>query len=122
MNGPTVLLIDDEEMIMDRTAGLLRAAGFAVHTCGYWPDVMQTIKDTKPSLILVDYNMPGLKGDDICSALKRSRALEDCKIAIFSSEDELKLSRIVEECGADGYLSKLRGSMHIVDGVAGLLS
>jgi CheY-like chemotaxis protein len=118
----SVLLIDDEALVLRSAASILRSAGYLVHTCTCWPDVIRTIHNTKPSLILVDYNMPGLKGDDICSVLKRNLQDRQFKVAIFSSEDEDKLARIVQECGADGYLSKTRGRAHIVEGVSTLLS
>ena len=118
----TVLMLDDEPFIMNATAQLLRGAGFDVHTCGDWSRLMGLIQETQPHLILLDYNMPTLKGDDICGALKRNLADRPVKIVIFSSEEDTKLERIVKECGADGYLSKTKGHGHIVDSVCGLLA
>lgn len=117
MNAQTILLIDDESVVMNSTAGLLRSAGFSVYTCDFWPDVLRTIKDVEPSLILLDYNMPGLKGDEICSVLKRNFGRLGIKILIYSSEDESMLENVVSQCGADGYLSKTRGRAHVINGV-----
>lgn len=123
MSGPrTIVLVDDDAFIMNATADLLRGAGFHVHTCDQWTELMGLLRSTDPSLILLDYNMPTIKGDDICGALKRNMSDKPVKIVIFSSEEESRLRVIVGECGADGYLSKTRGRIHIVDEVSAILA
>lgn len=102
----TILLVDDEPFILNATAQLLRSAGHDVHTCHEWAGVAATVRKETPDLILMDYNMPAIKGDDLCSILKRNMDSERTKIIIFSSEAESDLVRIVRECGADGYIKK----------------
>lgn len=102
----TILLVDDEPFILSATAQLLRAAGHTVHTCEQWAGVATTVRNESPDLILMDYNMPALKGDDLCQILKRNVMNADMKIVIFSSEPEVDLIRIVANCGADGYIRK----------------
>jgi CheY-like chemotaxis protein len=102
----TILLVDDEPFVLSATAQLLRAAGHKVHTCEQWAGVATTVRNEEPDLILMDYNMPALKGDDLCQILKRNVMKEGMKIVIFSSEPEQDLIRIVASCGADGYIRK----------------
>ncbi len=107
MPGTTkILLVDDETFILTATAQLLRSSGYAVNTCDQWTGVASTVRVEEPNLVLMDYNMPGLKGDDLCQILKRNKFKHDMKIVIFSSEPEGDLKRIVSECGADGYIPK----------------
>lgn len=105
-NGKTILLVDDEPFILSATATLLRAAGHTVHTCDQWTGVAKTVRDQSPDLILMDYNMPALKGDDLVAILKRNLIHDDMKIFIFSSEPESDLISIANRCGADGYIRK----------------
>ena len=102
----TILLVDDEPFILSATASLLRSAGHTVHTCEQWAGVATTVRNEEPDLILMDYNMPSLKGDDLCRILKRNVINEAMKIVIFSSEPESDLRDIVAQCGADGYIKK----------------
>lgn len=102
----TILLVDDEPFILSATASLLRSAGHKVHTCEQWAGVANTIRAEEPDLILMDYNMPAIKGDDLCAILKRNMVNDETKIYIFSSEPEADLIRIVGTCGADGYIRK----------------
>lgn len=102
----TILLVDDEPFILSATASLLRSAGHTVHACEQWAGVATTVRNEEPDLILMDYNMPSLKGDDLCRILKRNVIKEAMKIVIFSSEPESDLRDIVDRCGADGYIKK----------------
>lgn len=105
-NTKTILLVDDEPFILSATATLLRSAGHTVHTCDQWTGVAKTVRDENPDLILMDYNMPALKGDDLVAILKRNMMQDEMKIYIFSSEPEPDLIRITDRCGADGYIKK----------------
>lgn len=101
-----ILLVDDEPFIMSATAQILRAAGHTVHTCEQWAGVAAIVRDQQPDLILLDYNMPAIKGDDLCSILKRNVISPGMRIVIFSSEPESDLVEIVARCSADGYIKK----------------
>lgn len=101
-----VLLVDDEPLILQMTSSVLETAGFETHTCHMWAGVAHTVRTHEPDLVLLDYNMPGLRGDDICMILKRSAVGTDMKVVLFSAEDEADLVRITASCGADGYIRK----------------
>ncbi len=101
-----ILLVDDEPFILSATAQFLRSSGYEVHTCDQWMGVASVVRTADPDLILMDYNMPGLKGDEMCRILKRNADKEGLRIVIFSSEPEADLISIVERSGADGYIRK----------------
>jgi DNA-binding response OmpR family regulator len=102
----TVLVVDDEPFILEATARLLRGAGYDVHTCDQWAGVANIVRTASPQLVLLDYNMPTLKGDNVCMILKRTMADQGLRIVIHSSEPQSDLVDIVERCGADGYICK----------------
>ena len=99
-------MVDDEPFILSATAQFLRSSGYEVHTCDQWIGVAPVVRDVRPDLILMDYNMPGVMGDDMCRILKRNNAEGDLRIVIFSSEPETDLVDISQRCGADGYIKK----------------
>lgn len=105
MSG-TVLIVDDEPMILERVSSLLGDAGFNTRTCHMWPGVANMMRATDPDLVLLDYNMPGVNGGELCRILKRNYCGGSVKIVLYSAEDESDLVRIVSECGADGYIRK----------------
>lgn len=101
-----ILIVDDEPFILSATANVLRSAGHTVHTCEQWAGVATAVRAEQPHLVLLDYNMPSLKGDDLCQILKRNVINPDMRIVIYSSEPESDLMSIVASCGADGYIPK----------------
>jgi CheY-like chemotaxis protein len=103
---PKVLLVDDEPFILTAVGGVLRTGGYDVMTCDMWAGVANMVRVESPDIVLLDYNMPSLKGDNICMILKRNLQDSPMKIVLFSSEAEHDLARITTQCGADGYIRK----------------
>jgi len=80
-----------------------------------WAGVANMVRQNDPDVVLLDYNMPMIKGDDICQILKRNIGESSMKIILFSSEPENVISRIATECGADGYIRKNTPGESLVD-------
>lgn len=114
---PRVLLVDDEPFIARAVSRVLEDGGFAVTICEQWAGVASAVRTEEPDLILLDYNMPTLKGDSICAILKRNGARPGMKIVLFSSESPSDLLRIASECGADGWIPKNTAPTHLVQQV-----
>ncbi|QSJ18714.1 response regulator [Nostoc sp. UHCC 0702] len=60
----------------------------------------------RPSVILLDLNLPGIDGRDILERLKQDRSLKEIPIVVFSTSSN---PRDIEYCyqkGANGYLVK----------------
>lgn len=106
MQATKVLIVDDEPLILDRVSSLLDDAGFDTQTCHMWPGVAKLMRSSRPDVVLLDYNMPGINGGDLCTILKRNSCGGSAKIVLYSAEEEGDLVRIVSECGADGYIRK----------------
>lgn len=102
----TILIIDDEPFILSATSRRLQEAGYLVYTCELWGRVPGFMRNVKPDLVLLDYNMPSLKGDQICNILKQNTQNENTKVILFSAEGEDFLKKIAVKCGADGYIQK----------------
>jgi CheY-like chemotaxis protein len=117
----SILLVDDEPSILSQMSRVLDNAGFLVHTCELWPTVFSTVLRVRPDLVLLDYNMPSIKGDELCEVLKRNNLHPGMKVVLFSNEQEPLLARRSIACGADGYLKKNQPWAKIVEGVHQLL-
>jgi DNA-binding response OmpR family regulator len=101
-----VLLVDDEPFLLNAISTLLRGAGYEVATCEQWVGVAGLVRTFQPDVVLLDYNMPSLRGDDICRALKRNATDHAMRVLLFSSEPEDDLRIIADRCGADGFICK----------------
>ena len=65
---------------------------------------VEKAREDRYHLILLDYNLPGMNGSEVCRILRKDEKTRDIPIVFMSSKDEEKLQRITEEAGADGYI------------------
>ena len=104
-----ILLIDDSEITLAMEKAVLEARGYEVVATSTLLEFEKTLQTWKPHLILTDIHMPEATGADICKTLKNAYGTQDIPIVLFSSLPDSELSKLAEQAGADGYLSKANG-------------
>ncbi|HTU02717.1 MAG TPA: GAF domain-containing protein, partial [Candidatus Sulfotelmatobacter sp.] len=65
-----VLLIDDDPMVRETIAGLLRAGGHIVTEAGGGAEGLRTLADGIPDIVITDLGMPELTGWDVARKIK----------------------------------------------------
>jgi CheY-like chemotaxis protein len=103
-----VLIVDDSEIVARLLAEDLEKKGFEIQ---YAPDAEKATsiilkRATRPDVILLDINMPKVDGAQFCRFVKKNSMFNAIKVLFCSSEDKDKVQRLVDECGADGYILK----------------
>ncbi len=104
-----ILLIDDSEITLAMEKAVLEARGYEVVATSTLMEFEKVLQTWKPHLILTDIHMPDATGADICRTLKNEYGTQDIPIVLFSSLNDEELSKLAEQVGADGYLSKANG-------------
>ncbi len=66
-----ILVVDDEPGIRQATAMLLSFDGHQVQTAGSGEEALQKYEPGFFDLVVTDYSMPGMKGDELALALKK---------------------------------------------------
>lgn len=102
----TVLLIDDDPLILDTARRLLEREGLRVmvYTEGF--NATNFAARALPDLVLMDVNMPLLSGDNLVGPFKRHPTLRDVPVVLFSSNEESQLRDLAQAVGAVGYIPK----------------
>jgi len=102
-----VLLIDDNKLIGDIVCQYLCRFGFEVDYSGSPFGVINKVKQFKPDVVLLDINIPGLRGDKLAKLLRdnKEKLCDFCLIS-FSSEDEETQRELVDRSLVDGYILK----------------
>jgi CheY-like chemotaxis protein len=67
----TILIVDDDELLAGAIQSLLEEDGHVVFRCLNGPDAIALAKEQSFDVILIDYHMPGMKGDAVCRLLRR---------------------------------------------------
>ena len=85
MNGaPKILVVDDEPVITDTLAAVLRNSGYAVRTAYNANAAITLAKEFVPDLLITDVMMPGMNGIEM--AIKIRDMLPRCKVLLFSGQ------------------------------------
>src|SRR6202044_1174452 len=98
-----MLIADDDRDLRELIGFTLTQAGYLVLKSGDGPNALQTFENESPDLVVLDINMPGVSGFQVCEAIrKRSRVPV---IMLTARDEEEDLVRALE-LGADDYLTK----------------
>ena len=100
----SILIIQDSPSVNAMLTFRLERAGFAIDTAETGEEGIEKTKISQYHLILLDYNLPGINGSQVCQVLKKREDTKDIPILFISAKDEDKLSQITSEAGADGYI------------------
>jgi DNA-binding response OmpR family regulator len=101
---PVILVVDDDGPILTLMRNLLKEFGFQAVTAGTGREAIDVARQQRPALVLLDKNMPGMKGDEVIRTLRGEPGLDKLPILILSGE---RLSRAeLTELGADGAVQK----------------
>jgi two-component system, OmpR family, response regulator VicR len=99
----TILIVDDSKLVTDIVKMRLEMYGYQVQVAHTGEDGLNRVTDVLPDLIVLDVQMPGIDGYEVCRRLREQPALEDLPIIMLTSMDD---RRAGFEAGVDDYLNK----------------
>lgn len=102
----TVLIIEDEKLIIVSTQMVLEAAGFRVESAVNGEEGISKAKSIKPDLILLDIMMPGIDGWETLTRLKRDPECSNVPVIIFTAREHARGHQKSTEMGAADYFRK----------------
>jgi DNA-binding response OmpR family regulator len=102
--GPKVLVVDDESSVCLVLNRFLSAAGYRVLESRDGVDAIEKAENEKPSLILLDVEMPLMNGWETLKALRR----RGCRVPVLMLTNVDNVPARVKglEAGADDYMGK----------------
>ena len=102
----TVLIIEDEKLIIVSTQMVLEAAGFRVESATNGEDGIAKARSLSPDLILLDIMMPGIDGWETLTRLKRDQETSNVPVIIFTAREHARGHQKSTEMGAADYFRK----------------
>lgn len=98
-----VLVIDDETELAEACADYLRAYGLVADICGDAESAVEWFRCHDTRLVLLDVNLPGASGFDLCRRLRVTTEVPILFISARGGEDDEILALSI---GGDDYLTK----------------
>jgi CheY-like chemotaxis protein len=65
------LIVDDEPIVLETTAAVVKTFGFSVRTATDGFKALQLLREVLPDIILADLRMPGMSGFELLSIVRR---------------------------------------------------
>lgn len=100
-----ILIIDDDNVSQKAIARALTAA-YDVETADDGDSGIAKAQSWHPQLILLDVEMPGKNGYEVCDLLKRGEQTKGIPIIFISAHNSLRERMLGYEVGAEDYLEK----------------
>lgn len=98
-----ILVVDDEPKIVKLAQDYLERSGYKVLSANDGQTALAIARTDRPDLIVLDLNLPGMDGLDVCRALRRE---SDVPIIMLTARVDETDRLIGLELGADDYISK----------------
>jgi CheY-like chemotaxis protein len=70
LRKPTILVVDDQQLIADTTAMVLNQSGFRAERAYSGDSALNVARQLKPDYLLTDIVMPGMNGVDLAIAVR----------------------------------------------------
>ena len=103
---PLILVIDDEEDIRLMARAALEQIGFRVETIDDSVEAPDRFLALKPSLVILDVNMPGLDGFEVCSKIRNTTAGRETPVLIITGMDDIASINKAYQHGATDFITK----------------
>jgi DNA-binding response OmpR family regulator len=116
-----VLIIQDSPSVNAMLKFRLEAEGFLVESAETGEEGIDKARKGHYHLVLLDYKLPGMNGDQVCRILKKESHTKGTPIVLISAQDEDKLGRLTKEAGADGYIGLPLDGKTLAERIKGFL-
>jgi two-component system response regulator GlrR len=103
MAAKTILVVDDEPMVVQLLEAMLSDAGYATIAARDAPHALAVVAVTRPELILADLRMPVIDGVAFCHAMLDSPATQTIPLVLIGTMADL---RAVIDLPIAGFLPK----------------
>ncbi|MFI5084874.1 MAG: response regulator [Actinomycetales bacterium] len=113
-----ILIVEDEESFSDPLSYLLGKEGYEVAVADNGPDALTAFDRAGADLVLLDLQLPGLSGTEVCRQLRQRSAVPVIMLTAKDGEIDKVLGL---ELGADDYVTKPYSSRELLARIRAVL-
>jgi two-component system response regulator RegA len=114
---PSILLVDDDEVLRERLAQAIRARGYEVRTAGSADEAMREATKDSPEMAVLDLRMPGMNGLDLLRELRKQDPAT--RVLMLTGYGSIATAVQAVREGAVGYLPKPADADEIIAALNG---
>ena len=112
-----VMIADDHNMFVEGIESILEGIENiqVVAKCYTGPEVFEKIQNTPVDVVLLDINLPGMNGLEVCQRL--SKEYPEVKVLALSMHNEESFVTEILKYGAQGYILKNTGKKELISAI-----
>jgi len=114
-----ILVVEDDPAIVMGLADLLAGEGYLVETAGDGNEAIESYRNKKPDLILLDIMIPEISGYEVCRRIRKKDAITPILMLTAKGQEPDKVAGL--ELGADDYVVKPFGVSELLARIRALL-
>jgi DNA-binding response OmpR family regulator len=115
----TILIVDDSTDLHQAMSFILELEGHTIKTAASKELLMEELKAATPDVIMLDVQLNGDNGRDICREIKGNTDTSEVPVILMSAND-ITLKNY-EECGATGVIDKPFSLSELTDKIRSVL-
>lgn len=116
-----ILLIEDSDTQALQLRRMFERAGFRIDRTRDAEAALETLNHSRPDLLVVDYRLPGMNGDELVRIVRQTGATRTLPILMLTGDDASDVERQGLDSGANAYVPKRGGAELILSRVRALL-
>lgn len=101
-----VLLVDDSSIVTEKISDYLSKKGYSVEIKNSPFGVMTRLREFKPQVVLMDLDLPVLRGDKLIDLCRDKVKESNWRVIIFSSAGVSEMRELVKKGTAHDYFLK----------------
>lgn len=105
---PEILIVDDDAGTRRLLSASLESAGFTVRTAASGEEALHAIGEKPPDVMVLDYEMPGLNGAEVCRRVRASEKVVIKELPVIMVTAHTAESEEIDclEAGANDFVTK----------------
>ena len=101
-----ILVVEDDPGFQELLPKILNKAGYEVTVVGSGEEFLDKVKGHAADLVVLDVNLPGINGFDVCAALRKDPITAKLPVLMLTVNQRPKDVSHGLRSGADDYLPK----------------
>lgn len=103
---PKILLVDDVELFLELERSYLEGCGYDLVTASSGEETLQRLNKVAPDILLLDFYMPGMDGDEVCRLIRQNERWQKLPIIMVTAAGKPEEVQKCLQSGCDDYITK----------------
>ncbi|MCF6265865.1 MAG: response regulator [Desulfuromusa sp.] len=101
-----ILLVDDVDLFLELERSYLEGCDYDLLTASSGEETLQRLDKIVPDVLLLDYYMPGINGDEVCRLIRKNSIWEKLPILMVTAAGKPEEVQNCLDAGCDDFITK----------------